>query len=512
MNVQSLLRPPANAEHPSDPIDTRFRAGLIVGLLLAIASLVGEGWFRGNIGINVIVQVVLPLIVCRRYSNDWLDTLTLLTIADIWTNGFSTLMDDMGLPGGRVYLFAATMVLMLIRSLQKKRSIPEGSGLIDGGAKSYSAAWILFYALIVPPFLAAYSIFTRGTAIDKTVWDLHFVAPLLLFFPIRRMLVRNSGFFMGWMIALAIALSFLALTISLTPMDISAQIYGNLDGDMEEFVESTLSAREHVGGGTTQRFGGITLLVTFIGFFFGMLCTADFTRKMRERMLGAALCIVCIIHLCVDWMRGPLLSILGVVLLLLFAATLRHPARRFVPRLLAMLAVVATLGISIMAMLVPAGLARFTENSNSISAYMGDARGEIAPIMLAAFRERPLMGQGVGVPPPGYSQLAGEGTLRFELSYYIVLYRTGLIGMMLVMVPIAFLYRTLFIRTGPLGGSAIFSWEGKFHLSLLLSALTTTISAYVNPYLKTGYLMLIIASYWAYTEHLKENIAWNRSP
>jgi hypothetical protein len=157
-----------------------------------------------------------------------------------------------------------------------------------------------------------------------------------------------------------------------------------------------------------------------------------------------------------------------------------------------------------MAAIVPEGLMRFVENTSSFSDYIGSARQETAQVMLDSFRECPLMGLGVGVPPTGYRMDGCEGPLNFELQYHLLLYRTGLIGTAAFLLPIGGLYLELFRKRGALAGSSVFGPRGKFRLALLLSALTTTIAAVGNPYLRTGYLMVVIASYWAYTHHLKD--------
>lgn len=471
-----------------------FRTGLIAGCLLLTLSLVSEAWMRQRLGINFIFQLLVPGFICLRLTRDWLDTLTLLTISDICLNGASIFFEEAGFPGGRSYFFVATMGLFLFRYLASQGTArsPEKMPSLN--------PWILFYAIIVPSFFIFYSVLVRGTALSKTIDDMHFIAPLLFYFPLRRILNRQEGFFIGWMIALSITLSLLALTISLAPLEIGQLIIDNMNDGLPSFSLSEGLSEEMLG---IQRGGSVTFIITYIGFFFGMLWCVDFTKGVRVRILGTLLCALCISHLCVDYLRGPLLSTVCILLITFLAVLLKKPMRHIAPRLFVLIVAVVAFGIAIMTMIVPEGIKYFSNDSDSVSEYMGSTRREIAPVMLAAFHERPWMGQGVGVPPPGYTQLSGEGALKFELSYHIVLYRVGLIGFLIFMVPLAHLYGELLRRRGALGGLAFFSPQGKFRLALLLSALTTTIAGITNPYLKTGYLMIIIATYWATTHHLK---------
>ena len=480
----------------ADRAPSGLRDGLVSGFLLAAASLAAEGWVRGNLPVNLVAQFVLPLYLCYRLTRDWLAVMTLLTINDICMNGASTFFEEAGFPGGRAYLFAATMALLLVRFLTSPRS-PRSAG---SEKTSFSDAVIWFYALILPAVLVFYSTVACGTGMGKAAWDIHFIAPILLYFPIRRLLRQHEGLFMGWMLSLAIVLSLYALTISLAPLDLSSRIYANMGGDAELFATDNLLMEYQ--GYTTRRGAWITFIITYIGFFFGLFTSVDFTKGSWHRLLGAALCMLCIGHLMVDSLRGPLLAVLGILFLTIAALALRYPARRLVPRLLVLIVVVAAIGMAIMVRLNPPSLKRFISDPQKGPTYLGDARQETANAMIAAFRERPLMGHGLGVPPPAYRLFSGGGALNFEMQYHLALYRLGLVGFLLYMIPLLRLYGELFHGRGVLVGTSVFSFQGKFRLALLLSVLTTTIAAATNPYLKTGYLMVIIASYWAYTHHL----------
>ena len=472
-----------------------FQTGFLISFFLVAVSIAAHAWFADRVDINIVAQLILPIFICFLITRDWLDTLTLLTINDICTSGISTLLDTLELPAGRSYLFVATMGLTLIFYLGNSRTFHKAA---NGTPK----LWILFYGLVFPFVLVAYSVILRGTRIDKAFWDVHFIAPILLYFPIRRLIDHDEGFFRGWMIALAVALSILAVTISLSPLEVATRIMVNWGADMQIFVDSTELG--YAAGHTTIQGGLVHFIITYIGYFFGTLYAVDFKKSSWERALGAALGILCIGHLLLDFLRGPVLAAVSVTILASGAMAIRLSTWRLGARIILFLTSAGLLGVMSIYALNPVGIQRYTKNTGSATEYIGGPRIETAAGMFEAFLDRPLMGQGLGVPPPRYRRLDGEGPINFEMQYYLGLYRFGLIGFLLFMLPLAWLYWQLFRPHANLVGTALFDPKGKFRFALLLSALTTTIAGATNPYLKTGFLVLIVACYWAYAHHLQE--------
>lgn len=451
-----------------------------------------------NIAVNFLAQVAFPVAVLFFLTRDILDMMVLLTISEICLNGVSSFLEQFDLPGARAYALVATLLLSIVVFLLKRRT--EVAVLNRAGAQS--SRWVMLYGVTLPCVLVGYSVLFRETSMNRAVWDMAFIAPILLYWPVLRLMRRDRGIFIGFMVAMTIVLSVLAYTVSLSPVGVSSRIMANLGADEDVFVAGLYMGRQM---GYTMTQGALpTFIITFIGFYFGLLHAADFTKELRARLLAAILSVFCISHIILDYIRGPVLGTFGVCLLAVGAFALRPTTRCLAWRIAAFIGGLLVASVVGMSIVNPFGLERYIRNIDSPAEYLGGARQEIGAVMLAAFRERPLMGHGVGMPPTGYLRDEGQGPLNFELQYHLVLYRVGLIGFAIFMIPLVWLYFQLIYARGALVGPALFTIQGQFRCALLLSALTITIAGATNPYLKTGYNMMIIMFFWAYTHHLKE--------
>lgn len=476
----------------------RFIRGLLFGLVILGASLFGRAWMLDNVAVNFVAQVALPVAVFLYFTRDLLDTFTLLTVSEICLNGVSSFLEHFDLPGARSYVLVATLALTGIYYLSRRGAMRPFVGYSSPG----TSRLVLFFGLLYPCVLVGYSVLFRETSLNRAVWDVAFIAPLLLYWPVLRLMRRDRGFFMGMMIAMTVVLSVVAYIVSLSPVGVSARIMANLGADEDVFVAGLYMGRQM---GYTMTQGALpTFIITFIGFYFGLLRAADPTKAFRSRLSAALLAVLCIGHVVLDYIRGPVLGTIGISALAMGAMAMRVSTRAVAFRMAGFLSVVAAAFIVIMSVFNPVGLERYVRNIDSPSEYMGGARREIGAVMLEAFRERPLMGHGVGMPPTGYLRDEGQGPLNFELQYHLVLYRVGLVGFTIFMLPLAWLYYQLIDPRGALIGAALFTVQGQFRCALLLSALTITVAGATNPYLKTGYNMMIIMFFWAYTQHLKE--------
>lgn len=479
-------------------VSVRFIQGLLFGLAVLGASTFARAWMLDNVAVNFLAQVALPIIVFFFFTRDLLDTMTLLTVSEICLNGVSSFLENFDLPGARSYVLVATLALTGVYYLSRRGAMRP----VVGSSSPGTSRLILFFGFIFPCALIGYSVLFRETSASRAVWDVAFIAPLLLYWPVLRLMRRDRGFFMGLMVAMTVVLSFLAYTVSLSPVGVSARIMANLGADEDVFVAGLYMGRQM---GYTMTQGALpTFIITFIGFYFGLLRAADSTKGFRARLLAAFLAVFCIGHIVLDYIRGPVLGTIGVCSLVMGAMAMRSSTRAIAFRMAVFLAGLAAVFISFMSLFNPVGLERYVRNIDSPAEYMGGARREIGAVMLEAFRERPLMGHGVGMPPTGYLRDEGQGPLNFELQYHLVLYRVGLVGFAIFMLPLAWLYFQLIDPRGALVGEALFTVQGQFRCALLLSALTITVAGATNPYLKTGYNMMIIMFFWAYTQHLRE--------
>lgn len=463
--------------------------GFMACIVMGLISFFSISLARDNFLLNFATQIVIPLVVTYRLTRNWLTTFTLITITGTFL-GFSALFFiSIGLPMvlARGIMFAITMgILLMTVYSQQHLQKPDDSYWNF----SSTSVLILLYGLFLPILLVLYSVFVCDTSPVDAFGDIKFIFPVLLYYPISRLLKRHSEIFLGWVLAISVIHVIISLTLSIGPVDITSIMYQNYSNDI---LDDTIVGNYE--GLLTRRNASPAFITSLFGFFTGFLIATDSTKKMYFQFLGFGFGLFCLIHLIFDYMRGPLIATVIILLLFGFATTLKRQFHSYAFRTFMFVIAVILIGGYVMYLVVPEGYARFIF-TGTLQSYLGEARVEQSDQMIEAFKEEPVLGQGIGSKiRGGYARAADE--LNFELQYQMILYRVGVVGFVILMAPLIWLIAELFRKKGAMS-KRLFQIEGKFHMCLLLSILATCVAGYANPYLKTGYITLTIAMYLAY--------------
>jgi hypothetical protein len=480
-----------NSEKKRSAILKGFAVGIITGLL----SFFSISLARENILLNVATQFVIPFALTYRLTGNWLNTFTLITITDTFLSFQSIFfISSLGLPqeGRGILMMLCTIVFMIHLYHENIHKVPDRRRSV-----ARNSIVVFFYSLIFPILLVLYAVLIKDISFKIAFNDVRYLLPLLLYYPISRLLKSDSGIFLGWVIAISVTHTIISLILSIGPLEITSIIYNNycnLISDEETILENLV---EGIG---IIRITSPAFIASLFGFFIGFLITIDSKKKLFLRFFGFAFSLLSLSPLIVSYFRGPLIATAIILLLFGFAAILKQHFDPFAFRTSVYVFAVMLIGGYAIYLIVPEGYYHILY-TGSFQSYIGEQRLEQSEKMIEAFKEEPILGQGVGSVVRGYGRSV-DG-LNFELQYHMFLFRLGMVGFILLMAPLIWLFAELIRKKGVIS-KRLFQIEGKFHVSLLLSILATFIAGWANPYLKTGYLTLSIAMYLSYKDVLLE--------
>lgn len=487
------IRQIENTSSKSKSNEIEILKGFMACIIVGLTSFFSISLARNNFLLNFSTQIMLPLVVTYTMTRSWLTTFALITVLDTFLSFTTLFFTSIGSPMvlARGILFMITMVIFLTSLFNQKHHLKPDNSHWNFSSTSIL---ILLYGLLLPFLLFSYSVLACDTSPAAAFGDIKFIFPVLLYYPISRLLRSHSDVFLGWVLAISVLHVVISIFISMGPTDITSIIFQNYN-DVSN--EATLEAAifESFDGHLRIQNASPAFITSLFGFFTGFLIATDSTKKRYLQFLGYWFGLFCLIHLFFDYMRGPLIATVIILMLFGFASALRRPFQPYAFRAFIFILSVALIGGYLMYLTVPQGLARFAFTGTLLS-YFGEERIEQSARMIDAFKEAPILGQGIGSKLREGYERAADG-LNFELQYQMILYRVGMLGFVTLMAPLLWLIAELFRKNGAISGR-LFQIEGKFHLCLLLSILTTCVAGYANPYLKTGYITLTIAMYLAY--------------
>jgi hypothetical protein len=470
--------------------------GFMICILIGLISYFSISLARENILLNFAAQIVIPFMLTYRLTGDWLNTFTLITITDTFLSFQSIFfISSLEIPHGRGILMMITaIVFMMYLYRENIHKVPDHLGSV-----SIKSAVVFFYGLIFPFLLISYAVLIKDISFTIAFNDVRYLLPLLLYYPISRLLKSDSGIFLGWVLAIGVTHIIISLILSIGPLSITSIMYHNYFDVLGDEEKNLYNLLEGIG---IIRATSPAFIASLWGFFTGFLIAVDSTKKLFLRFLGFGFSLFCLSPFIIDYFRGPLLASVIILFLFGFAAAFKKHFYPWAFRTLIFVFAIVLIGGYAMYHIVPEGYYRlfFT---GTVQSYLGEQRVEQSERMIEAFKEEPILGQGVGSVIRGYARSADA--LNFELHYQMLLFRVGMVGFILLMAPLIWLIAELFRKKGVIS-KRLFQIEGKFLMVLLLSILTTCVAGYANPYLKTGYVTLSIVMYLSYKEMLHDKV------
>ncbi len=462
-----------------------FRAAFFAALVVGLVDVPVLVFARNSAALVLFCIVLVPFLAGLFLTRRFMDALLLTWINEMFFGGSGNWI-AIGSFSGRWILFLVLLVAIGVSSLSRNRAARTAAVAWEGRIK----AAILFWGAIFPFGLVLYSVGAMSTPIVLALKDISFLLVLLVYFPLRSFVARRSDVFMGYLVGACVGLSGLLILLALGPASLRDPIWMVMANYSEVRIGVTDTG--------VARAGMLSSAFLFIIVFLGVWHAISPGQTSSSRFLGILLAIIGLAPMVITFQRGPIVSAI-LVLGLMTLGMWTSRGRRIAGLRLGMLtALFVVLGSAVISSVGSEALERFSL-AGGISAWIGADRSLQFEIALMTLRREPLLGTGVGFMIP--TLLRGEGIRQIEAEYFMLLYKLGIVGFSVFMIPLAwlFLQPLLIIRRH---GTALQSQEGMAVVASLLASLAILLSGLSNPYLTTPYTGFLIASFLAATHAL----------
>lgn len=438
--------------------------GIVMSLFMSGSVILSACAFPGNQFIALITVIIIPFIFIFLISKNIIDSLTIVWLNEIFFGVGGTWITLGPLPGrGFLLLIVLFMYITLTNVRIKKNGTLDRTSFI-----------ILFYGLFFPFILFLYGTIVGGAKLANALSDVIRFGTVLIYFPMRDLFRRNFDLFFGWIIGATIILSLLFVTMAIAPNSIRIPLIvnwssgGNIDSVFNrpdlEFIRAAMTP----------------MILCFIGVFLGIMYATDSKKTIKKQILGLLLALCSIAPYIINFVRGSILGIfLSILTILLLSVIHQIQWTRFL-RIIIISSFTLFVGYWISVNYIPISLTKWVIPSKDLSDIVNPIRIEQTNKMIEAWLDEPIFGKGVGVPVNDYSRDGGEG-LAFEVQFPMVLYRVGLSGFIIIMIPFGW----LIIRTMQIWSQKniyLESYIGKLQMAIGLSTISLLSASWTNPY------------------------------
>jgi hypothetical protein len=425
--------------------------------------------------------LLVPFLIALRATRNVLIALTLT-----WLNeaifGVGGHWITLGPVNGRPLLL---LCLCAVYLLSKLNSGPLNRG--PAGAKELIRNyWVLFYAFGLPFLLGFYAITLKGVAASAVFSDVSRFLTILGYFPLYYCLKKLRWFLVGYLLAGPSLLAATYILIAVAPGSVQQVL-------MEKwFLRLGVGANETLTADVmaTGRVSFVPGIYCIIGLFLALLLAIK-RREVLAKVAGFATVLATVSYFVISFARGPLLGI-SVALLVVFAALLGAAEWRAATRLVAIVAALVTAGTLFTLTYLPISMGKWDVMGQDFEGLIDPVRVEQTQLMLQTWWLEPVLGSGVGSPIPGYTRTEADEGLAFEVQYPMVLYRTGIVGIILILTPfILFPYRSLkfLVRSRRLADSP----AGLINLAMCAAVIALLVASTFNPYLASSMAVVFMA-------------------
>lgn len=458
--------------------------GLVVALVMAGTVVLSAMMFPANQGIAFLSIIIIPFLISFRLTGNLVDALTIVWLNEVYFGVGGTWLKIGPVPGRGLLLTVVILAYIVfshvrfnIHGIIKKRSF-----------------YIIFYGFLFPLFLFIYSVFVYGVAASSALGDVMRFGTVLMYFPIRDLLRRNMDVSLGWIIGATIIMAFLFATMSMGPGSIRNSLLVNWmsSGDVEsqfnqpnaDFVRAALTP----------------IVFCLVGVFLGIMYLLDSKGSYRAQLFGWILTVVSIAPFVITFIRGLLAGIAVSLIMILCLSVLRFVHWVKIVRLLLISGILLLLGYWISVVFIPMSLTKWNIAGQGVTEIVDPVRIEQSERMINEWLEAPLLGKGAGAPVRGYSRVHDqEEGLAFEVQYLMALYRTGILGFVIIIAPfILVVIRT--IRMWCQGGASFSTHIVKFQFASAFALIALLAASCVNPYFATVMTPLFIVLFFALDE------------
>lgn len=427
--------------------------------------------------VHVSCVLVMPFLLAIVFTGDFLVAMTLVWLSEGFLGVGGNWLRFGALPG-RGLLLACLLGTYVIYAAQSDQ---------DRGRETSRKLWVLFYGILLPCSLVGYSVGVKGVALSGALSDVMRFLTILAFFPLYYCLKKLPWFMVGWLLGISTLLSILFIILVAAPTEARIIL-------LDKWIAGFCGKELNVNYVEMQRAFFTPLLLCIIGLFLGLVLAFNSTGVLAK-ILGYCAMVVAVSAFVVNFARGPILGIAVAILFLLFA--LVRSSRIANAAFLTALVLCLFSGSYLFTIkYLPASMGKWNLKGMDIIDVVDEGRLEQTQLMLKAWLENPLLGKGVGCPIKGYSRTDEDEGLAFEVQYPMVLYRTGIIGFVVILAPFfIFIFKTYkLIRRLPV---RLYNANSIINLAMCCSTVAMLTASVFNPYLASSMAVLYMGLYIA---------------
>jgi len=484
-------------------------AGIFMGLFMSTSSVTLAILFPGNQFIAIIRMFIFPLLIALIFTNNISIGLTFAWLNEIYF-GVDGQWLSVGIIPARGLLLLLTIGVFFIINNEYTKTI----------IKKKMSIKVLFYSIIFPIVLMMYSIFIKNINLNNCLRDMMRFSALLIFFPLTYLIKKNYNLFLGWQISSGVVLAILIADMAIDPTGLKNLLIYNwfYNGNIEGRI---FRADLWTVGDNYTRMTTTVILLLLINIFIGVIYYLDKSKNTVRKNVSLILSAISLFPFVLVALRGPLVSILIIFLIIIMIKILVLKSEdvnyyiRSIFNLFILFLILSLFSYIMTIKLVPIEI---SENwnilkNNDIYEVFNPLRIEQTEIMINYWLKEPFLGHGIGAPIPGYSRTGIEDDLRFEVQYPMVLYRLGIIGFTILMVPFIWLIKetlkTLLREEKYLNNNIV-----KMKLAVGFAMIAPLISSFTNPYFASVmtpffFALFLACDYEIKFHHLNNNRAIN---
>jgi len=458
----------------------RMLIGLLVSLSMACSTVGLAVILPGASLPRLAAVIVAPFLIALAATRNGLMALTL-----VWLNeqfvGVGGTWITLGPVNGRALLLACLIAASLLAKLNRGQT----------EAKEHKRnQWVLFYGLVLPVLLAYYAVTVKDVAGGAAFSDVSRFGAVLAYFPVYYCLKTLRWFMVGWLLGATGLLAVLFVLLAMAPGSISLVL-------MEKWIEGlSLVNSESIVTGVlaTGRASFVPLIYCLIGLFLGLVVVIMY-RELFAKTVGFCIVLATASAFVVNFIRGPILGIIAAVLIL-FVGLMRAAAWRNAAKLATIVAVLVAGGFLFTVTYLPTSFDKWQIVGEDMEEIINPVRVEQTQLMLKAWSNDPLLGSGVGSPIANYSRTDEGQGLAFEEQYPMVLYRTGIVGFIVILAPfILFIGRSLQLIVRSPG--RVRTPEGLINMAMCGAVMALLVASIFNPYLASSMAVVFIVIFIA---------------
>lgn len=434
--------------------------------------------FPTNQVIAFLSIIIIPFIIAFLMTKDIVDSLTIVWLNEIFFGVGGAWIKIGPIPGRGLLLLAAILVYISAANVKIKLNV-------NIRRTNYI---VVFYGLLFPSFLFLYGTGVGGATVSNALSDVMRFGTVLMYFPILKLFRSNFDLSFGWLIGATSILALLFSTMAIAPDYIRSHLIVNWISNGDINTQFNRPGDEFIRTAMTP------MILCFIGLFLGIMYALDSKKSFFTQISGVLLTSISVAPFIINFLRGPIFGIALSVITIVLLSSIQKVLWNRILRIMAISIFILLAGYWISVNYIPTSLTKWIIVGQDISDIVDPVRIEQTEKMLDAWYDEPILGKGVGVPLKDYSR--DDSGLAFEVQYPMVLYRVGVFGFIIIMIP--FMWMT--IRTAHIWIKHKTYFENhivKLQMAIAFATLSLLSASWANPYFATVMSPLFIVIFFA---------------